>query len=334
MGVTPDADGRTIAVGDEMIVAGTVRRIEPGDGVVVVVTPDGRSYRCTADQLLRVEDLVTRGNAGESPGRFFHTNPPASSVAASGLNDLIRKTDLNADQTTQNALFLGILGGYATGASVVAGYQPLDSDLTAIAALDTTALGRSILAATDVAGLSSITSSPYVLAQESAGSATGASSTAWHDVLTLTIPASALGTTGRLAVDCSVLYTVASGNTAGRFLVDGVVVWNASGGAMTAGTGTPFWAEFKIWLAANGSEAAQRGGFHVQIADDRTASADTGTAYGGWSFGQNRGAGGFAASTADSSASLTFTFQTKFSTSSSGNSFARQSSCATIYPTP
>ena len=43
------------------------------------------------------------------------------------------------------------LSGYATTAAVAAGYQPLDSDLTAIAALSTTSFGRAFLALADAA---------------------------------------------------------------------------------------------------------------------------------------------------------------------------------------
>lgn len=45
------------------------------------------------------------------------------------------------------------LSAYATTAAVAAGYQPLDGDLTAIAALATTAFGRGLLALADAAAL-------------------------------------------------------------------------------------------------------------------------------------------------------------------------------------
>lgn len=45
------------------------------------------------------------------------------------------------------------LSSYATTAAVAAGYQPLDSDLTAIAALSTTSFGRALLALADAAAL-------------------------------------------------------------------------------------------------------------------------------------------------------------------------------------
>lgn len=45
------------------------------------------------------------------------------------------------------------LSGYATTAAVAAGYQPLDSDLTAIAALTTTSFGRALLTLVDAAAM-------------------------------------------------------------------------------------------------------------------------------------------------------------------------------------
>lgn len=58
---------------------------------------------------------------------------------------------VNADDVAVNT------GTIATLAAVAAGYQPLDGDLTAIAALSTTAVGRSLLAAADAAALRVIT---------------------------------------------------------------------------------------------------------------------------------------------------------------------------------
>lgn len=50
------------------------------------------------------------------------------------------------------------LSGYATTAAVAAGYQPLDSDLTAIAALTTTAFGRSLLEVANAAAATTLIS--------------------------------------------------------------------------------------------------------------------------------------------------------------------------------
>lgn len=54
----------------------------------------------------------------------------------------------------------GGLSEYLTTAAAAAGYQPLDSDLTAIAALTTTAFGRSLLEAANAAALRTLADSP------------------------------------------------------------------------------------------------------------------------------------------------------------------------------
>lgn len=64
-----------------------------------------------------------------------------ASMGASGTNKRITAAEL--------ATALASLGGLATTAAVAAGYQPLDSDLTAIAALSTTTFGRSLLTQAD-----------------------------------------------------------------------------------------------------------------------------------------------------------------------------------------
>ena len=66
------------------------------------------------------------------------------------------------------------LSAYATTAAVAAGYQPLDSDLTAISALTTTAYGRALLSTADAATLRSAigvgqTDAPTFLAQTLTG---------------------------------------------------------------------------------------------------------------------------------------------------------------------
>ena len=75
-------------------------------------------------------------------------------TAAAGVTDHGALTGLSDDDHTQyyNAARLATaLSGYATTSSVAAGYQPLDSDLTAIAALSTTSFGRSLLTQTNAA---------------------------------------------------------------------------------------------------------------------------------------------------------------------------------------
>ena len=93
--------------------------------------------------------------------------------AGSATGDLVHVVDVSdttfaADGTdkrmTLAELALGLIthGAIATDAEVLAGYQPLDSDLTAIAALTTTATGRSLLAAANAAAIRTIADSPSV----------------------------------------------------------------------------------------------------------------------------------------------------------------------------
>jgi hypothetical protein len=80
------------------------------------------------------------------------------------------------------------LAAYATTAAVAAGYQPLDSDLTAIAALTTTAYGRALLSTTDAPTLRTAiglgqTDAPTFLAQSLTGqSLTGTQATSLVDL--------------------------------------------------------------------------------------------------------------------------------------------------------
>lgn len=80
------------------------------------------------------------------------------------------------------------LSAYATTAAVAAGYQPLDSDLTAISALTTTAYGRALLSTADAATLRSAIGvgtgdAPTFLAQTLTGqSLTGVQATSLVDL--------------------------------------------------------------------------------------------------------------------------------------------------------
>jgi hypothetical protein len=82
------------------------------------------------------------------------------------------------------------LAAYATTAAVAAGYQPLDSDLTAIAALTTTAYGRALLSTADAPTLRTAiglgqTDAPTFLAQTLTGqSLTGTQATSLLDLST------------------------------------------------------------------------------------------------------------------------------------------------------
>lgn len=88
----------------------------------------------------------------------------------------------------------------ATTAAALSGKQPLDADLTAIAALATTSWGRALLTMASATALRAELKAPYMLAQNGAASAAWTGSTATHDFVTLTLPGGALGPNGSMEV--------------------------------------------------------------------------------------------------------------------------------------
>lgn len=94
----------------------------------------------------KITDLSALTGAGTASGdALVIVDVSDSSMAATGTDKKITASEL--------ATAIGTLLGLA------AAYQPLDSDLTAIAALTTTAFGRSLLAAVDAAGLRTLAGS-------------------------------------------------------------------------------------------------------------------------------------------------------------------------------
>lgn len=89
---------------------------------------------------------------------------------------------------------------------IYAGKQPLDSDLTAIAALATTSFGRGLLTLAAAADLASAATAPYVLAA-SAVAVPLTGSTSLTALATINIPAGAVGPNGFVRV------TVLTSNT-------------------------------------------------------------------------------------------------------------------------
>lgn len=231
------------------------------------------------------------------------------------------------------------------------GYQLFDKELDAVAGLksaddtgihftgsgsaalhDLTSLGRSIAGKATRREVAELLGMPWIVGQESSGSAIGSSSTAWHEVFSFTIPANSLGTKGRAIMDFAIRWNVESGNTKGQWKVNGNTVWSNSGNIMSAGTGTAFYATFCAHLAANNSTAAQNGGWQCQVANDQSKSVDEGTALGGWLYNQGEGAGGFADSDEDSTSDITFSFEAGFNTSHASNSLTLQSARLLIEP--
>ena len=156
--------------------------------------------------------------------------------AGSATGDLVHVVDVSdttfaADGTdkrmTLAELALGLIthGAIATDAEVLAGYQPLDSDLTAIAALTTTATGRSLLAAANAAAIRTIADSPSVA-----------------EAVLLNPATSGNRITGALTTTDALMFRV-SGDTQDRLVVNanGLLEWGsgsvAPSGASLSGAG-------------------------------------------------------------------------------------------------
>jgi hypothetical protein len=97
------------------------------------------------DQILisAVEDLI-----GGTADRFLIAAGAGTAVGQETAAQVKTRLNLSGINTGDQDL-----SSYATTAAVAAGYQPLDSDLTAIAALSTTSFGRALLALADAAAL-------------------------------------------------------------------------------------------------------------------------------------------------------------------------------------
>jgi hypothetical protein len=102
----------------------------------------GNRLRCSFEKIMSNGDPI--------PSSAISDATAAGRSMLTAANAAAQKTLLDLSGTNtgdQN------LSSYATTAAVAAGYQPLDSDLTAIAALSTTSFGRALLALADAAAL-------------------------------------------------------------------------------------------------------------------------------------------------------------------------------------
>ncbi|MBJ7440578.1 MAG: hypothetical protein JHD35_16330 [Sphingopyxis sp.] len=104
------------------------------------------------------------------------------------------------DTLNELAASLGDDPSYAASVAIaLAGKQPVDSDLTAIAALSTTSWGRSLLTLADPAAMRALIGGSYILAQSSvAVSHTG--DTSEHGFATVSVPAGAIGANGSMEI--------------------------------------------------------------------------------------------------------------------------------------
>lgn len=98
------------------------------------------------DQIIPSIETLTGGTAD----RFLIAAGAGAIVGQESAAQVKTRLGLSGTNTGDQDL-----SSYATTAAVAAGYQPLDSDLTAIAALTTTSFGRGLLALADAAALRS-----------------------------------------------------------------------------------------------------------------------------------------------------------------------------------
>ena len=97
-------------------------------------------------KVIQSVETLTGGTAD----RFLLSGGAGVSVVQETAAQVKSRLDLSGTNSGDQDL-----SSYATTAAVAAGYQPLDSDLTAIAALSTTSFGRALLALADAAALRS-----------------------------------------------------------------------------------------------------------------------------------------------------------------------------------
>lgn len=211
----------------------------------------------------------------------------ASEAATRAAADTTNATALTthiADTANPHAVTAAQVGAYTTtqADTLLAAKQPLDSDLTAIAALTTTTYGRALLTAADAAGAQSLLSLGTLATQSSVTASqisdastngrsllTAANYAAMKTLLSLNNVENTALSTWAGSTSLTTLGTVASGTW------QGAVVAPAYGGTGTANSGNLAWPSgggtAALLGAANAFTAAQS----VAITDAATAAAST-----------------------------------------------------------
>lgn len=250
--------------------------------------------------------------------QFLGSAAPKSNTAAAAVDELLRLNEFDAGQLAQNVYLLGLL----------AGYQPLDSDLTAIAAIATQAVGRSLLGAADKAAIAAITKSPYIIGQEEEGSQVGASSTAWHELFSFTIPGNSLGAKGRAMIDFEIEHHGETGNSKHQWKLNGTVVYGPwTGGQPTVDSNVRYILG-EAYVANNNNTGQQRGGERIMISNEGATQAGVG---GHW-YGDGRGSGHFDDGTEDTRSDMTISLEVAFASSDALNYFKLISACCLLHP--
>ena len=123
----------------------------------------------------------------------------AASDTASGIVELATNAETATGTDTTRAVtpanVASVLASYLTTSAAAAGYQPLDSDLTAIAALTTTSYGRAFLALANQAALMALLSAASDTASGIVELATTAETTTGTDTARAVTPAGLLNAT-------------------------------------------------------------------------------------------------------------------------------------------
>lgn len=143
-----------VMIGDTIKVALDVNGLGSADlAVNETITPAGTYYQCTLEgsspsvvRLIQILTATAANTQWSAPAiQVFSPPPPSAGGGAGGVsvhNLLTGRSDADAHPTSA-----------VTGlTAALAGKQPLDSDLTALAALTTTTYGRALLELADAAG--------------------------------------------------------------------------------------------------------------------------------------------------------------------------------------
>lgn len=162
--------GVKIGSGVSIAVDGTISVSGGGSGSVTSVAVTGANGIGVSGS-----PITSTGTIALSLGAITPSSVNGVTIAGSGTPALTvtGTTSVSGSNTGDQDLT-----SYATSASVASGYQPLDSDLTAIAALTTTTFGRSLLTQADAAATRTTLGLGTLATQNSVTTITGNAGTA------------------------------------------------------------------------------------------------------------------------------------------------------------
>lgn len=212
--------------------------------------------------------------------------------------------------------------------SAAADRLPYFTGASAVAVATFTSYARTLLALASKDAVRSELACPYVIAQESEGSQVGASSTAFHELFSFTIPAGALGTTGRASIEYEIEHFAASGTSKHQWKQNSTVVYGPKAGGQPPADSSSRFIVGRAYVANNGSTSSQRGGGSMHVSDQGTS----GVGVGGHWFGDSRGSEHFADGTEDTTSAMTISLEVGFSTSHASNYFRLVSARCVIEP--